>query len=345
MGKVMNTKWFIDKNTKLVDELYEDRIGKPLEELDTSDLSSRVIVKALTELRLYRLPPYFRVPTLVKGRIQAQSAICHDLEDPKKSAAVERELTSANSLIFSINTRHEPCTQCGARHASKDGLCYRCTAQGDKKLERELSREFNKMILKSDRVDGWVSPKTMLLASLIGCTHCDVKHTLLDPAAIWIGEELVGWGDGLCPDCLSHFPLGKTWSLPKGTKTNSPSESYDSCQVCSSRDFDYAVWGMCETCYQSWQDKYVDPDELYKLVEEYGALSALLIRSSADWLNYLRQILEHKYCWNPRRKSFPADTDLTPFKPRLTSDLRINLKEMIHGTDGTVRARPRQEED
>jgi hypothetical protein len=154
---------------------------------------------------------------------------------------------------------------------------------------------------------------------------------------VWSGE-LDGWGDGLCGDCLPRFPLGETWSIYEAG--NTPLQSYSKCQHCLTSDLPYAVWGMCEGCYQDWQDKFIEPDNLYDFVEEYGPLAALLIRSSAEWINYMKETLSHKYCWNAGNKSFPHDAELVPFKPKLPGrqvktlkDINIDLEALIHGND------------
>lgn len=316
MAKVMNTRWFIDKNAKIIDQLYESR----LESFDSPDLSNPAVLKALTELRLYRLPPYFKVPTVIKGRIQAQSAPCYDLDNTYLK--VERELVQASSPIFFSRTRHEPCSKCGARRASKDGICYKCVAENQEQ-ERELSKAYNGLVQLHKMEDHWMSPKTMLLANLIGCTQCGVRNE----SNIWLGE-LEGWGDGLCPDCIPKFPLGEVWSLPKSLRSNTPAESYKQCQICLKDEFDYAIWGHCEVCIQEWQDQFIDPDYLYGFVEEYGALAALLIQSNADWINYLKDTLQHKYCWNAGKGGFPADAELVPFCPD-RSKTQFNIKDMI----------------
>ncbi len=343
MAKVMNTKWFIDRNAGIIDQLYVDRLGMAPEELTTADISDPTVLKALTELRLYRLPPYFKVPTPVKGRIQAQSSVCHDLEDPRRSLRVERELVHLNSVIFNTRVRHDECTKCGSRRASKDGLCYKCKAEDDdtgrprQEVERELSRVYNNLSVRRDRSDAltWYSPKTLLLADTIGCTFCGVRPEI---ESVWLGEGLDGWGDGLCPECLPRFPLGESWSLPKTLRADTPSESFSKCQLCKKDEFDYAVWGMCELCYQEWQDRYVDPTSLYKFVDQYGALAALLIRSSVEWIAYMKDMLSHKYCWNPRKPGFPVDADLVPFFPKLQEgrparelrDLNVDINKLIN---------------
>lgn len=320
MAKVMNTKWFLDKHAKTIEHLYEARI----EDFNNPDINNPLVMKALTELRLYRLPPYFLVPTSVKGRIQAQSAPCYDLDNTYLK--VERELTQPFSPIFYSRQRHEPCTKCGARRASKDGVCYKCIAKNQEE-ERELSKTYNNLAAPAHSpVDSWISPKTLLLANLVGCVHCGVRNE----SNIWHGE-LDGWGDGLCPECLPKFPLGKVWSLPKTLRSNTPFESYGECQICLKNEFDYAVWGHCEICIQDWQDQFIDPKYLYGFVEEYGALAALLVRSSAEWINYLKDTLQHKYCWNAGKGAFPADAELVPFHPDRATK-QFNIKDMVEKT-------------
>lgn len=317
MAKVMNTRWFIDKNAKLVEQLYEMRV----EDFSDPDITNPSVLKALTELRLYRLPPYFLIPTAVKGRIQAQSAPCYDLDNTY--LRVERELVQPFSPIFYSRTRHEPCTKCGTRRASKDGICYKCVAENQDE-ERTLSKAYNALQQVRKVEDTWMSPKTMLLANLIGCVQCGKRNE----SDIWMGE-LEGWGDGLCPDCLVAHPLGQTWSLPKSERSNTPSESYEVCQICLQAEFDYALWGHCEVCMQEWQDQFIDPNYLYGFVEEYGALAALLVRSSSDWINYMKDTLQHKYCWNAGKGGFPIDAELVPFHPD-RSEKQFNIKEMVH---------------
>ena len=330
MAKVMNTKWFIDKNRFLIDQLYESRLGHNPKDLTVDSVNDPSCLKALVEMRLYRLPSYFQVPTVVKSRLQAQGALCYNLDDNRAANLLERELTQKFSGLFYVLRRHAPCTKCGTRRASVDGICYKCQSENTAQA-MELSKVFNRQkTVDIEAPDGWYSPKTALMATEFGCSCCGER---LKPDWLW-NADLDGWGDGLCPKCLPNFPLGHTWSLPTNIRANCPTESYECCQTCGSKDYPYAMWSMCEVCYGEWQDRYVDPDTLYELVDRWGALSGLLIRSSADWITYLRGQLENKYCWNTRTKSFPKDHVIVPWQPKLPKmrslkDAGVKLHEML----------------
>jgi len=79
---------------------------------------------------------------------------------------------------------------------------------------------------------------------------------------------------------------------------------------------------------QEWQDQFIDPNFLYGFVEEYGSLAALLVRSSSDWINYVKGTLQHKYCWNAGKGGFPADAELVPFHPD-RSVKQFNIHDMV----------------
>ena len=193
--------------------------------------------------------------------------------------------------------------------------------------ERYLSKVYNKKEKKLSEIeDSWLSPKTILLASAIGCTDCGEKLAI-SSEELWYGENN-HWADGLCPECKHKYPLEFEWSLPIKLRTNSPNVSYNVCQFCRRDTYDYAIWGLCEECYLEWQDSYIDPTKLYSFVDEYGALAALLIRPNIMWINYLKQTLEHKYCYSPAKRSFPENAELIPFT--LEDGKPINIKELVN---------------
>lgn len=323
MGKVINTKWFIDKNRQLIAEIYESRLGKPASELQGNDLYQPEVMKALTELKLYRLPYYFDVPTLIKSRLQSNGSLCYDLENPSRALILERELIYFSAPMFFIKRQNKPCIKCNTRRASnKDGICYLCMSK-DADEARELSKVYNNIVRKADPMpEPWISPKTILLAATIGCTHCGVKA---DSDTVWLGK-LEGWVDGLCEECSIRYPLGKsTWSV----KTqNSPLHSFKVCQKCGRDTFDYAIWGLCEACYQDWQDDFIDPKQLYAFTEIFGPLAALLLRSSADWIKYLREALDHRI--KLKDAKITGEFELVPFKARLPKKvLTFNVKDYL----------------
>lgn len=318
MGNVLNSKWFIDPNARLINDVYTSRLGVHPSELEAKHMNDPAVTRAMMELRAYHLPPYFDIPTKLKGRLCSQSGPGYNFEN--NASVVERELINQGSGFFYSRRQHPPCTICGARRASKDGVCYKCvaTTQGD---ERKLSKLFNALNSKQTYSQYWDTPKKLLLAQVIGCRKCKVK---LEETNIWFSEP-TNWKDGLCPECISE---GYEWSLPQSNLAATPLESYPCCQVCGESHMDYAIWGMCETCYSEWQDQYLDPLTLFKFVEQFGSLAALLIRPSAAWPTFLKTALAYTL---KGRGTFPTgEIELVPFTLK-EKTVTLNLKEMIYG--------------
>lgn len=344
--RVCNTKYLIDKNRPLVQDLYEARVGKKLSELTPQDVDRGEVMRALCELRLYRLPPYFDVPTKVKGRIQNAGTLLYDAESPVTSARLERELIAESSAIFAGVAPHRTCPRCGQeRKITTQGVCGQClileleravegksweeiqrwpedtdwaplaaSVESLSQLKVEYRRSFRPEL--SPPYQAWTTPKKVLLAAEIGCTICHVRHV---PEWLW-SDDLSDWGDGTCPDCQSEG----SWSAerihdrgPRWYRRTVPVTGYDKCVVCSSSSADYALWGMCHECYADWQASYYDRPE--QLALNYGALSTLLVWPSTEWVKHLRQVLPSSYI----RKTTSLSGEVSEFVPRVPRERKV----------------------
>lgn len=334
--RVCNTKYIIDKDRPLVHDLYTQRIGKELSDLLTTDLDQGNVMRAMAELRLYHLPPYFEVPTKVKGRIQNAGCLLYDAESPITSARVERELIAEHSAIFAGIAPIANCPRCGEKKKITDhGVCANCKVlemeqEVDGKSWEEIQRwpkntdwlplaasvdsiaqlrtEYRNSLKPklSDPYEPWTSPKKVLLAAEIGCTICKHKH---DVKWLW-SDDLSDWSDGTCPSCKSSG----LWSVdhskgPRWYRRTNTMSSYDQCTVCNHTTADYALWGMCHDCYANWQMSYYDRPE--QLAFHYGALATLLVWPSIEWVKHLRTKLPSSYI----RRSMGAVSHLEEFIP------------------------------
>lgn len=342
--RVCNTKYIIDKNRPLVQDLYEGRVGKRLSELEPRDVDRGEVMRALCELRLYRLPPYFDVPTKVKGRIQNAGTLLYDAESPIVSARVERELIIESSAIFSGVAPHRTCPRCGheGKIVAGHDCCSNCLLldlerETDGKTWEEIQRwpedrpwlplaasveslsrlkaEYKRSMrpeLSAPYIP-WTSPKKVLLAAEVGCVVCKKHH---EPDWLW-SDDLSAWGDGTCPDCHSEG----IWSNarihdrgPRWYRRTIGTTSYDHCAICGRASSDYAVWGMCHDCYANWQASYYDRPE--QLALNYGALSCLLVWPSNEWVKHLRARLPSSYI----RKTTALSGELGEFVPRVRKE-------------------------
>lgn len=234
--------------TDLIDELYEIRMGYDPNFIMPNQLVTSSTVRALTEMRLYHLPPYYLIPSHTKSKLCSQSGTCYHLDD--NVVAVERETFYNDSPFFSNKTRAH-CTICGSTRGTKDGVCYRCRAiefELSPMEERELSKQYN-ITPRSTPCD-WTSPKKMLLARELGCLKCGkkLKCTYED---IWVGPE-IPFQDGLCDEC--SFPASdEAWNVHP-EPFHAPHKNIPHCLMCNST-YPYALWGMCINCYYEWLDK------------------------------------------------------------------------------------------
>ena len=179
----------------------------------------------------------------------------------------------------------------------------------------EVKEEF-KFLLRSHKhkQDTYLShsPKHTLLATLIGCRECGVKHK---PDTIWT-DPADNWLDGLCPKCKPK----------RGIWHNSIYEpiGYDACCVCGNMHLPYAMWGMCVECYQHWQDKYLDVEVLFEAAKQLGTTALLLIRPEVQWVGYIKDNLPVSYS---RKRGTTGD--LVEWKPKLPNLLNIDVRAEV----------------
>lgn len=156
------------------------------------------------------------------------------------------------------------------------------------------------------------SPKHTLMAHLIGCRQCGVRHPI---DTVWTSPA-DGWLDGYCPNCKPR----------RGIWHNSPYEpiGYNDCAVCHNLHLPYAMWGFCVECYQHWQDRYLDPERLFATAKAIGTTALLLIRPEVQWVSYIKDNLPTSYS----RKR--ASDELVEWKPRTAAGRHeINVKSLV----------------
>ena len=236
------------QETDFIDEIYELRLGYDPNFIMPNQLIEASTVRALTEMRMYHLPPYFLVPSITKSKLCSQSGTCYHLDDNINS--VERETFYNDSYLFANRTRAR-CTICSSTRGTKNGICYHCVAIEaglSPYEERELSKEYNKA--KYSAPCNWTAPKKMLLARELGCLKCGLKLSC-SHEDIWLGPE-IPFHEGLCDEC--SFPAHEVpWNVhPEPYHT--PHKNIPHCLVCNSKN-QYALWGMCIDCYYEWSLK------------------------------------------------------------------------------------------
>ena len=134
------------------------------------------------------------------------------------------------------------------------------------------------------------SIKKTLMATLIGCNNCGQCHHP-DTGNIW-SHPAVGWLDGICPECSARPTLSTRPALDWHSSAYEP-VAYTECVRCktNSPDIPYALWGMCDNCYATWQQAYLDQGVIYELSKTYGTTAVLVLNQNKYWVRHIRKCL------------------------------------------------------
>lgn len=358
--RIFDTKYFIDKNREIVQAYYDNLV--------TEDMRDPSTLRALLELKLYHLPPYFNTNNKVK------IALNNLFRKTEGNTALEYDLLHPNSVITGVSNR-DACPQCG-RHKQlvtlNHTLCVECWSNLLHKVYtlwksqitwtqdtgirffnlREayhesyavpgyewfweieqwkdlvelgnitaMKKEFQ-FILQAykHKQDTYLahSPKHTLLATLIGCRQCKVKHKP-ENNNIWTSPA-ENWLDGYCPKCKPK----------RGIWHNSIYEpvGYDECQVCHNLHMPYAMWGMCAECYQNWQDTFLNRELLYDMAKVYGTTALLLIRPEMQWVGYIKESLPVSLS---TRKTGDVLSEWRPKLGKPIIDIRKEVRNALQG--------------
>lgn len=350
--RIFDTKYFIDKNRELVRAYYEH----------DNDLRNASTLRALLELKLYHLPPYFETTNKIK------IALNNMFRSTEGNTVLEYDLLHPNATIAGQAPR-DACPKCG-RHKQlitlKETMCAECWSN----LLHTLYSLWKAQVTWTDApirffnlreayhesypVPGyewfWEIEQWKDLVELGNITAMkqefrfilqgykrkqgsyvahSPKHTLL--------AHLIG-----CRSCGAKHQIDTLWTSPaddwldgfcpkckpkRGIWHNSQYEplGYDECVVCHNLHLPYAMWGMCVECYTNWQDLYLSPDLLYATAKELGTTALLLIRPEVQWVSYIKNHLPTSY------SSKRISSDVVEWKPKLKL-LRadINVKERVN---------------
>lgn len=350
--RIFDTKYFIDKNRELVHAYYDNLV--------TDDLRDPSTLRALLELKLYHLPPYFNTSNKVKITLN------NLFRKTEGNTVLEYDLLHPNSTITGSCDR-EACPQCG-RHKQlvtlNHTLCVECWSNLLHKVyslwKAQITwsdapiRYFNlrEPFHESTTVPGyewfWEIEQWKDLTELGNITAMkrefqfilqaykhkqdtylahSPKHTLL--------ATLIG-----CRNCRTKHNPENIWTEPadnwldgycpkckpkRGIWHNSIYEpvGYDECVVCHNLHMPYAMWGMCVECYQNWQDTFLNRELLYELSKKYGTTALLLIRPEIQWVGYIKESLPISLSSRKR-----GEIELTDWKPK-PDKVVINIRKEV----------------
>lgn len=350
--RIFDTKYFIDKN--------RDQVMAHYDAILTDDLTDPATLRALLELKMYHLPPYFN--TSQKAKVMLNNMF----RSTDGNTVIEYDLLHANSTIHGSIAR-ETCPRCG-RHKQlvtmNKTMCVDCWAH-----------------LLHTLYSLWHSQVTWIDAPI---RYFNLRETYHESYAVpgyeWFWE-LEQWKDLVelgnitamknefrfilqaykrktdtyeshspkrtllahlmgCTMCGTKLELNTSiWDTTaegwmdgvcpscvphRGIWHNSQYEpvGYNECYHCLNLHLPYAMWGICVECYSHWQDRYLNPDILFSTAKELGTLALLLIRPDHAWVNYVRNNLPTAYSKTNK------DPVLTEWKPKLTQK-KINIRERV----------------
>jgi hypothetical protein len=349
--RIANTTKFIDKDKSAIIDYYDNII--------TGDITDPLTRRALLECKLYHLPNYYSVSTAIKQRLiindinklelellhtnitvdgLSNKSLCTECEKVKHLVDLDGHimcidcwLNLARNLIrlwrSEITWERAPLRYFTLKedyHQSKrvEGFEWFWDIQTWKEIcIYNTSNEFlvelkkllvNKIIVRQAVVDTF-SPKKTFLASVIGCRQCGVQY---ETDSIWTNPA-EGWKDGCCPQCRTPKTINP-WH-----RSLHESISYNECTMCGGTHSEYAMWGMCETCYLAWQDSYLDLKILFDTYLKYGAYACLLIRPQPQWIAYMYY-------------NMPTIYQTVDFVPPDTKKYNLDIKRMVYGIASSV---------
>lgn len=353
--RIFDTKYFIDKNRALVKAYYEHALGE-------GNMLEGSTLRALLELKMYHLPPYFDT------NIKTKSILNNLFRSTEGNTSLEYDLLHPNSTVSGIIQR-DVCPQCGRHkslitiHKTLCGDCWTALLHNMYSLWKaqitwtdetpmrffSLREEYHesypvpgyewfwdidiwKELVELGNITAMKQEFKFILQSHKRKSEPYIahspKHTLL--------AHLIG-----CRGCGKKHPIESIWTSPaegwldgfcpdcktqRGIWHNSQYEpvGYNQCCDCHNLHLPYAMWGLCVECYQNWQDSYLDPDKLYDLARSIGTIAVLLIRPETQWVSYIREQLPTSFS----KKTGP--TEIVEWKPRIAMTRKeINVKERV----------------
>jgi hypothetical protein len=324
--KTMNTATIFDDSKQLLSDLYAARLGD-------MDITVPEIQRAVLELKLYHLPPINEVPMRIRNRV----ALRQEIELFRESEVIVMNKSECPSCFA-----HRPlygektimCLECWSAflHALWKDFPIRinnwmqimnCSSYIADNLKfitfepwaRSIEATTIKELLAAARhqlryyptrsktsVECWTTPKKALLVMEKGCLSCGAKPDFRDVGWLW-SADFSDWSNGYCPLCVDIDPVHST------------------------------VWGMSEQEYRRWQDSYTETRILQRTIARYGALSLLLINTSAHWANYITKVVPHATASQTRlmgNNIHPKPIhDLHHTKARTLADLGISLERIL----------------
>jgi hypothetical protein len=322
----MNTSTIFDDSKQLISDLYAARLGD-------MDINVPEIQRAVLELKLYHLPPLHEIPAKIRNRVALR---------PEVSLFQESELLIMNKAAcpscFNVRPLYGEhtvmCLECWSAflHALWKDFPVRiqnwtqilnCTSYIPDTLlfitkeswAGTIEASTLKELLAGSRaalryhpittktaVECWTTPKKAFLIQEIGCLHCKAKPDFREVGWLW-SADFSDWMNGYCPLCIDIAPTHQT------------------------------VWGMTDNEYRIWQDSYTNTQKMQRTIARYGALSLLLVSTSANWANYITKVVPHATAYSLLHQG----TRLSPSplghlhhtRAHTLSELSINLDDVL----------------
>jgi hypothetical protein len=297
--RVTDTRKIYDGSKALLSELYATRVGKPLYELNRLDLSNLAVRRAITELKMYHLPPMFEVPSDVRSRMplveEFDMSTWYDRRTVCQRCGKLRQ-TYRNPTHDSVLCL--PCHDDDLRDGWSNGErpwghseFRSCAAEFHEKL-----RETPYVRPKDSTVELWSNPKVTFLACEVGCRVCGEFLNWRTLGWFWSADS-EGWADGACSACQEFAP----------------------------------GWFEDSRLQRTWQDEYTAIRRLHRTIERYGTLSLLLVNPSPYWANWLTTVLPTggTPTADPRLGKMIAHLRMPRKRPRTVADLGISVKDVL----------------
>ena len=360
--RIINTNQFVDRYKKYLFAYYENRLGKPADELKLADLATPETLRTVLELKTYHLPPYFNLSTAIKQFISTKKFAF-------QASAEYHLINSINMFVYAVDL--DRCTGCMSKKPKLDTLCADC-------ISAEITETFKKWryykyavevtqlpspafyralmsqfcadtdhryaeLILAEGIESSVDLKRILKASATTETFARVK---LEPnfdtpkarlLAATIGcvacknmhspinfwTDQTDYIDGLCPACQPHHLIPANYSVvPLSGNTGI---YHHCCRVCNTSKIPYALWGMCENCYTQWQESI----DYFQIEKSFGLLAALLINTNYNQPTYLANIFKSRY-FKPKNLLDKPNIELIPVTKarvkRYTSLQQLGIK-------------------
>lgn len=322
--KTMNTSTIFDNSKSLVNELYQARLGD-------MDIAVPEVQRAILELKLYHLPPIYDVPQKIRNRVALRSEV--DLFKESEIAVYNKSQCSScftRKPLYGMHTTM--CLECWTLHLqtlwrdfpirinnwaqilncssyipanylfiTKEPWAKNVEASTIKELiagARNQLRFFPVSTRQS--VECWTTPKKAFLIQELGCIKCGARPDFREVGWLW-SADFSDWSNGYCPMCIDIDPCHQ------------------------------GVWGMSDQEYRAWQDSYTESRLMQRTIARYGALSLLLVSTSAHWANYVTKVVPHNH--GRPIGSIIANKpihDMMHSKAKSISDLGLSINDLLN---------------